>query len=144
MRICIMTLVLAAALAAGGAAEDSAVEPVNLYRAAFAWDAPATNVDGSPCADLASYELALSAAEVDLRSGGEPLELIAVPASQLQGSFQAVADLPEGRLRAWVRAVDDAGNPSEWAGPLELLSDAVSPGAPGRLRVEVRVTVVIE
>jgi len=75
--------------------------------ATITWEAPTTNADGSPLADLAGYRLTHTAPDGTVTT-------ITVDAAS---TGAAAADLADG-LHSWtVTAIDAAGNESSAAGP---------------------------
>ena len=105
---------------------------VNPQRTDVMWDAPTLNEDGTPCDDLVGYELAITSQEVpDLNTGGTVLQTI--PMSQTQYTLGSLT-LPDGPYRFWVRAVDEAGNVSDYSDYLDLELDQTKPGKPSRPR----------
>lgn len=113
-------------------------------KAILEWDAPITNVDGTPLLDLAGYIVALSLPGVDLNQGTSALTQLEVPeaATTEQAIAPLVAGRPEGIYQLWVRAYDDAGNLSAWSTPLLIQIDAVTPASPTGLKL--KVTVIVE
>lgn len=102
---------------------------------ALTWEAPTTNVNGSPLTDLARYEV-----QVGTAPGTFPTPPVAVGASgpaPAPGTVVAwpCVGLADGQRYARVRAVDLAGNPSAWSTEVPFVFDAVAPSAPANLRV---------
>jgi hypothetical protein len=106
------------------------------------WDAPTANADGTPLADLARYDVALT--EVGILPDAATLKVIPVPepATKL-GAETLLTGQPAGAYHLWVRAVDLSENASTWTGPLEVYWDRVAPMPPINLRIVVNVNVTV-
>jgi hypothetical protein len=123
-------------------------DPVVLTeKAGLAWDAPTTNVDGTPLVDLDHYDVALAGAALDLNAGGDADAQASVECMDQECKFALSAmraALPDGVYRAWARAVDHAGNASTWAvAPREMEIDKTPPKVVLRLRIVADVTVEV-
>lgn len=76
-------------------------------RVTFDWQAPTTNVDGTPLTDLAGFEV-----QWDIDYGARTLGMVSLSPEtlSLDATFTAYA-----HVRAMVRAVNSRGTASEWA-----------------------------
>jgi hypothetical protein len=97
------------------------------------WDAVTTNEDGTPCTDLASYTVVLTAQGV---TNPDATGAVLASATVTQPTTEAVilAMVPKpapGKYAAWAKATDLAGNDSSvWAGPVPFEFDGTSPSVP--------------
>jgi len=126
-------------------AEEGPVLPVPMTpTSVLVWDAPTTNVDGTPCDDLAGYVVAISGATVDLNAGGSLLAQVQVPDPLMtqQSVTPLASQRAPGLYRLWVLAYDTAGNKSTWTPLLVQGPDGVAPGPVGGPRI--RVSVIVE
>jgi hypothetical protein len=106
------------------------------------WDAPTTNADGTPLADLARYDVALT--EVGILPGAATLKVIPVPEPATKLDVETLlGGQPAGAYHVWVRAVDLSENASTWTGPLEVYWDRVAPMPPINLKIVVNVNVSV-
>jgi hypothetical protein len=119
-------------------AADAATPTVRL-----AWDAPTTNADGTPLADLAGYVLAVTGPAVDLRTGGTPLATLDLkdPTPVNADATPLLAGITLTKVRFWILAYDASGNKSAWSNPAEY--DKIPPDPAKNLRVTVTVTVEV-
>jgi hypothetical protein len=108
------------------------------------WDTVTQDVNGG--AELVTkYRVTLT--ELDRTPGDSQLGIVPVAVPAKVGTVQTYnpaglfSGLPPGRYRAWVQAIDTAGNQSAWSEPLELVWDGVKPKAPVGLRVIVIIRV---
>lgn len=96
----------------------------NLSNVTVAWDAPTMNEDGSPLTDLGSFEIVITPASEDTPQ--TILSSQSEPATVTQARLEP-EDVPDGPVRIWARAVDLAGNASEWSNSIEMIQDTVAP-----------------
>ena len=101
-------------------------------RHVLTWDPVTVDVTGAP-ETVASYEVALSLPLVDLNTpGATPIALRNVAGTSLPAT-DFLPTVPHGTtVRAWVRAIDEAGNVSAWSEYLEVTVDLQPPAAPSR------------
>jgi hypothetical protein len=120
-----INLILILALSAVGASQK------------MTWEAPTTNEDGTALTDLAGYEIAISDSGVNLNDSDIALARIPIQdktAVEWVGN-QLSAGLPSGQYAWWIRAVDEAGNKSEYAGPVILTLKNSRPNKPKNFNV---------
>jgi hypothetical protein len=89
---------------AGVAGNPPPSRPVQL-----AWDAPTLNADGTPCTDLAGYQVAW----------GDALGAYGLPLDVAENRTLAIT-VSLGRLYVAALAYDTTGNKSAWCPPLEI------------------------
>lgn len=113
-------------------------------KSGIAWDAPQVNADDSPYDDHSHYIIAISDIGEDLNSGGSPLITAQSDCSESACELairDMTATLPDAQYRAWVRAVDHAGNESVWSAPLDFLYNRTVPSAPMGVRIVTTTTI---
>lgn len=118
--------------------------PVSPTNSGLQWNPVTKNADGSDADDIDHYVVGVSAIDQDLNSGGTVLAYVDAGcdgASCRSALKDLLAAVPDGAMRLWVRAVDEAGNYSAWSEPLEVVTDRVEPAAPTGLKTITTVTV---
>lgn len=103
------------------------------------WDPVVQDVAGNP-EQVGSYEVAITPTTVDLRPrGSDWINIVrgvdaSVPADSGFVIAPLTVGLKPGRYRIFVRAVDLAGNDSEWSDPFEHGFDDLPPKKPSAVR----------
>lgn len=106
----------------------------------LAWDAPTTNVDGTPYNDAGGYEVAIAAETADLNGSDQPLETATITDPAVT-EFPFSTTVASGRYSFWVRAFDRVGNNSVWTGPVITTIDSVGPNPPINLTIKITINI---
>lgn len=121
--------------------------PVSPTNSGLEWIPVTKSADGSDADDIDHYVVGVSAIDQDLNSGGSVLAYVdaGCDGSSCRSALKdLLAAVPDGAMRLWVRAVDEAGNYSAWSEPLEVVTDRVEPAKPTGLKIVVTVTVEVK
>lgn len=105
--------------------------PIAGPRSEILWDAPVLNEDGTPVTDLNHYEIIVTAGTV--HPGSEEVARTTTVLTT-QRLVYLIEHQPEGDYTVWVRAVDNAGNRSQWVA-LHFQWDVTATAAPVNLRM---------
>lgn len=101
------------------------VSPVYAGEATLSWDAPTTNVDGTPLTDLGGYKVYCGTAS---RVYGAPVDVGKVLTYK-------VINLSEGTKYFAVTAYDISGNESEYSNEVSKMI-SMKPGCPNNLKIQ--------
>jgi hypothetical protein len=93
--------------------------------AKLTWDPPTTNVDGTPCTDLAGYKAYVGLAP---RSYTQTIDVG-------NATTYSITNLPEGTYYFAVTAYDTAGNESDYSNEVSK-KISVEPSAPSGCKVQ--------
>jgi len=85
--------------------------PSDRFSVMLAWDAPTTDADGNPLADLSGYRLYY----IPAGSAGDSMTMLIGDSTQV-----TVTDLPAGSYAFAVTALDRSGNESDFSDPLNV------------------------
>jgi hypothetical protein len=110
----------------------------------LSWERPQLNEDGSALTDLRGYEIAITPPGANLQPSTTPssgLQFLDSSAALELDLGQLLGPLQSGLYKAWIRAVDTAGNRSRWSSPLDFEYDRLAPAAPTLRGIRVRITV---
>lgn len=93
----------------------------------LAWDAPASNADGSPITDLAGYRIYSAEVPIETRDQAGLEQLAELPASSLQADVTVMTTALSGTLYFRATAFDTSGNESALSNEVAFPYDFVPP-----------------
>lgn len=133
MRVAVISLAFLSTMLLGEAVNPPTVVGKTVTTA---WDAPTTNVDGTPYTDQGGYILAIAVENADLNGADEPLSTTPINDPAVT-EIPFNTSVPDGRYSFWVCAVDRVGNRSVWAGPVITTVDAMGPNPPTNFTIRI-------